>query len=89
MKIRKGFVSNSSSCSFLVLLDEEPNSKVDMKEYCDYCGSLDPQYEELRKSLKKISDNFDKIPEDLLPAVKKVMEYSTRNVDGLYFFEKS
>lgn len=77
MKIRKGFVSNSSSCSFLVLLDEEPNTKVDMKEYCDLCGNLTPYEEQLNENLKKISDNFDNIPKDVLPAIKKIMSEAT------------
>ena len=73
MKVRSGFVSNSSSCSFLVLLDEEPNTEVNMKEYCDKYGSAYKDELELSKNLKTLSDNLDKIPDELKEALKSVM----------------
>lgn len=85
MKIRKGFVSNSSSCSFLVLLDDEPNTEVDMKEYCDLYGNITPYEEKLNENLKKISDNFDKLPKDILPAIKNIMSDVTRHTNLFYF----
>lgn len=48
MKIRKGFVSNSSSSSFILALDKKPKSVSEMKEllFGDAEFYYDPYYDE-------------------------------------------
>ena len=82
MKIRSGFVSNSSSCSFLVLLDEEPNTEVNMKDYCEEYGSAYVSELELSKDLKALSDNIDKIPSELKESLIAVMAEATIGNNG-------
>ena len=89
MKIRNGFVSNSSSCSFLVLLDEKPNTEVDMKEYCAYHGSHHIGNLEDIKKLKNFADNLDKLPKDILDDAKDILKLATNNIRGIYFWKNT
>lgn len=89
MKIRSGFVSNSSSCSFLVFLDDIPNTEVNMEEYCDQHGSAHKRDLEISKNLKTIGDNIDKIPAELKEAVVSVMKETTMNNIHLGYVDKN
>lgn len=96
MKFRNSFVSNSSSCSFIVEIVDD----VD-EPYCPRCGAKNPNsiFSEIEEkshaerdrgpikiqSKKDLINTFE--PEDIddLDKIKNILE--TRDLNNLYFLE--
>ena len=76
MKIRNGFVSNSSSSSFILAIDESENVR------CPHCGRRDPDFFDLM-------EKFDNDGETQINAIgyKEVIE-ALGGYDGDYYVAK-
>ena len=90
MKIRKGFVSNSSSSSFIIFVDEELKTKEDIKNYVgSNCNKYDINlYRKLRNTLNEINDLYrdKKINDKQKRLFQKLINKATYNNRKLFYW---
>lgn len=100
MKIRKGFVSNSSSCSFVVKVKNDADRETTFEDICPYCGNtymrtrnhiLD-DIDNLKRGLSEFADDVEsqRLVDDYEFMMEIYPEYKYReDLDKIYVIEVS
>lgn len=67
MKIRSGFVSNSSSSSFILILDEQPSEEIFKQKLEKFCLNTKQEYMNIHYASQYIMKNIKLLCEKDLP----------------------